>query len=65
MTSEAQKRAMKKYLASARGQRARRKAQDRYNHSPKGKLARQIYLKSCKGKEVVRASRERAALLSS
>jgi len=44
---------MKKYLSSPKGKAARKRAQDRYNHSRKGKAARGRYFKTSKGKEAV------------
>lgn len=51
MATKAQRKAVRKYLASPRGKAARKRAQDRYNHSKKGKASRRNYLRSCKGKE--------------
>ena len=51
---------MKKYLASGKGRAAKKRAQDRYNHSRKGRAARRNYLLSAKGKEATaRSNRNR------
>lgn len=44
---------MQKYLSTPKGKAARKRAQDRYNHSRKGKAARARYLKTPKGKWAV------------
>ena len=55
---------MQKYLATPRGRAARRRAQDRYNNSRKGRAARTKYLKTSKGKEAVADYKRRRQLTS-
>ena len=48
-----QKQYMQKYLATPKGRAARKRAQDRYNQSRKGRVARVKYLRTLKGREAV------------
>ena len=50
---EKQKQYMQKYLSTPKGRAARKRAQDRYNRSRRGRVARQRYLRTSKGKEAV------------
>jgi len=54
---------MQKYLATPKGLAARKRAQCRYNHSRKGRLARAKYFKTSKGKEAVADYKRRLQLL--
>ena len=53
MARQKQKQYMQKYLATPKGRAARKRAQDSYNHSRKGKAARARYFQTSKGKEAV------------
>ena len=53
MDQQRQKQYMKKYLSTPKGKAARKRAQNRYNQSRKGRLARARYFKTLKGKEAV------------
>jgi hypothetical protein len=61
--TEAQKKAMRKYLASPKGRLARRRAQDNYNHSVKGRAAKRRYFQSCKGKEALARYKKTKAIM--
>ena len=53
MDRQKQKQYMAKYLATPKGRAAKKRAQDRYNRSRKGKACRARYFQTCKGKEAV------------
>lgn len=63
MDRQKQKQYMQKYLATPKGLAARKRAQCRYNHSRKGRLARAKYFKTSKGKEAVADYKRRLQLL--
>ena len=62
MDQQKQKQYMKKYLATPKGRAARKRAQDRYNCSRKGKAARTRYFQTSKGKEAVADYKRRRQL---
>jgi len=55
---------MQRYLRTAKGRAARRRAVERYNNSAKGKAARQRYARSAKGRETAAANKRRMAILA-
>ena len=59
-----QKQYQQKYLATPGGKAARRRAQDRYNHTRKGRAARERYLRTEKGKEAVADYKRRRQVMS-
>ena len=65
MARQKQKQYMAKYLASPKGIAARKRAQDRYNNSRKGRAARVKYLRTSKGREAVADYKRRRQLLKS
>jgi len=65
MDQKKQKQYMKKYLSTPKGKAARKRAQDRYNHSRRGRAARERYFQTCKGKEAVASYKRRRDFLRS
>lgn len=64
MIDKYKKLAQEKYLKTAKGIAARRRAVERYNHSRKGLMARSRYLASSKGVQAVELSKQRRSLLN-